>query len=131
MKIEIITKHVTNEPMVRQYIERKVHFAMDRIDSRVDKVIVRLEDETKDSNKFDGVCRIEVEVHPRGHIHVSATGESTYDCILQAVRTMEHAVKHDIDRYRRSAKIRHQQTKRTFRESLIQDDYPETSNVTN
>ena len=128
MKIEIKTKHVNNEPMVREYIERKVHFALDRIDARVDKVTVRLEDETRDSNKFDGMCRIEVEVHPRGHIHISSTGESTYDCILQAVRKMEHAVKHDIDRNRRSARIRHQQTKRSFRESLSSES-PITTNT--
>lgn len=121
MKIEIRTKNVHNEPMVREYIERKVHFALDRIDARVDKVTIRLEDQTKDSKKFDGVCRIEVEVHPRGHVHVSSTGESTYDCVLQAIRKMEHAVKHDIDRHRRSAKIRHQQAKRSFRETLAAD----------
>lgn len=118
MKIEIKTKHVNNESMVREYIEKKVHFALDRVDARVDKVTIRLEDETKDSGRFDGLCRIEVEVHPRGHIHVSSTGESTYDCVLQAVRKMEHAVKHDIDRHRRSAKIRHQKAKRTFMDGL-------------
>ena len=118
MKIEIKTKHIKNEAMVREYVERKVHFALDRVDARIEKVIVRLEDETKDSHKFDGQCRIEVEFKPRGHVHVSSSGESTYDCILQAVRKMVHAVKHDIDRHRRSAKIRHQKTKRSIRESL-------------
>ena len=118
MKIEIKTKHVSNEQMVREYIVQKVEFALNRIGARVDKVTVRLEDETKDSKKFDGSCRIEVEVHPRGHIHVSSTGESTYDCVLQAVRKMEHAVKHEIDRTRTSARIRHQHTKRQFIESL-------------
>ena len=118
MKIEIVTKNVSNELMVREYIEKKVHFALDRIDARVDKVTVRLEDETKDSKRFDGACRIEVEISPRGHIHVASTGESTYDCVLQAVRKMEHAVKHDIDRHRRSSKIRHQKAKRTFLDSL-------------
>ena len=118
MKIEIKTKNVKNESMVREYVERKVHFALDRIDARVEKVTVRLEDETKDSNKFDGSCRIEVEIHPRGHIHVSSIGESTYDCVLQAVRKMEHAVKHELDRSRTSARIRHQQAKRTFNDSL-------------
>lgn len=111
MKIEIKTKDVKNELMVREYIEKKVHFALDRIDTRVDKVTVRLEDQTKDSNRFDGSCRIEVEVHPRGHIHVSSNGESVFDCVLQSVRKMEHAVKHDIDRHRRSAMIRHQKAR--------------------
>lgn len=118
MKIEIKTKNVKNESMVREYIERKVHFALDRIDSRIEKVVVRLEDETKDSKLFDGNCRIEIDLHPRGHLHVSAHGESTYDAVLQAVRKMEHAVKHDIDRNRRSSRIRHQNAKRATMESL-------------
>ena len=118
MKIEIKTKNVKNEATLREYVERKVHFALDRIDARVDKITVRLEDETKDSHKFNGDCRIEVEGHPRGHIHVSAKGNSTFDCVLQAIRKMEHAVKHDIDKHRRSAKIRHQNNKRAFIDSL-------------
>ncbi|QEG20428.1 HPF/RaiA family ribosome-associated protein [Mariniblastus fucicola] len=120
MKIEIKTKHIKNEHMVRPFIERKVHFALDRIDARIDKVTVRLEDETKDSNRFDGVCKIEVEVHPRGHIHVSSHGESTYDCVLQAIRKMEHAVKHELDRRQKSSRIRHQKAKWSGMEMLVE-----------
>lgn len=118
MKIEILTKNIKNQEMVREYIQRKVHFAMDRIGERIKSVFVRIEDQTKASPAFDGVCRIEVDLLPRGHVHVSATGESVFDCVLQAIRKMEHAVKHDIDRHRRSSKIRHQNTKREFVESL-------------
>ena len=125
MKIDIKTKNVKNDLMVREYVEKKIHFSLDRIGARIDKVTVRLEDETKDSSCFDGVCRIEVEMDPRGYIHVSANGESTYDCVLQAIRKMENAVKHDIDRNRQSARIRHQKAKRTFIESL--PDYPVTN----
>lgn len=107
--------------MAREFILRKVHFAMDRIASRVGKVTVRLEDETASSSAFDGLCRIEVEMHPSGHIHVSSHGESVFDCVLQAVQKMENAVKHDIDRHRRSSKIRHKNTKRQFVESLQPD----------
>jgi ribosome-associated translation inhibitor RaiA len=91
LKIEIVTKNVENDSMVREYIQQKVHFAMGRIGSRVKCVTVRLEDETKDSGSFDGNCRIEIDMKPRGHIHVSSKGESAFDCVLQAIRKMEHA----------------------------------------
>ncbi len=121
MKIEIKTKHIKNDSMARKFIQRKVHFALDRIDARVDAVTVRLEDEKAKTNAvFDGVCRIEVDLQPRGHIYVSSHGESAFDCVLQAVKKMEHAVKHDIDRHRRSSRIRHQQIKRAVNESLTQ-----------
>ncbi|MEM7452871.1 MAG: HPF/RaiA family ribosome-associated protein [Planctomycetota bacterium] len=108
MKIDIRTRNIENENMAREYIERKVHFALDRIDARIQKVTVRLDDETKDSSRFDGLCRIEIDVHPRGQLFVSSRGDSIYDCVLQAVRKMEHAVKHDLDRHRSSSRIRHQ-----------------------
>ena len=111
MKVEIRTRNVDNENMAREYIERKVHFALDRIDARINSVTVRLEDETKDSGRFDGHCRIEIEVSPRGRLHVSARGDSIYDCVLQAVRKMENAVKHEIDRNRTSSSIRHQRAR--------------------
>ena len=118
MKIEIVTRNINNEPMVREYIQRKVHFAVDRINTRISHITVRLEDETRNSPAFDGLCQIDVVLEPRGHIHVSAHGESAFDCILQATRKMETAIKHDIDRNRRSAKIRHQKSKRSFISSL-------------
>ena len=121
MKIEIVNKHVSNEPMVREYILRKIQFATDRLASRISHVTVRLEDETRGSAAFDGRCQIEVTMIPRGHVHVSANGESVYDCVLQAIRKMEHAVKNDIDRNRRSSKIRHQRAKRAFIDSLPPD----------
>ena len=123
MKIEIVTKNIKNDSMVREFVQRKVHFALDRIDARVDSVTVRLEDEkAKTDAVFDGACRIEVELQPKGHIHVSSHGESAFDCVLQAVRKMEHAVKHDIDRHRTGARIRHQQAKRTVNKSLEKID---------
>lgn len=118
MKIEILAKNVKNEEMVRSFIQRKVDFALDRVETRIKNVVVRIEDETKTSPAFDGICKIEVDMLPRGHVHVSATGESVFDCVLQAIRKMEHAVKHDIDRRRRSSKIRHSNSKREFVESL-------------
>ncbi|MFK7769001.1 MAG: hypothetical protein AB8B55_17395 [Mariniblastus sp.] len=123
MKIEIKTKSIKNDKMVREFTQRKVHFALDRIDARVASVVVRLEDEkAKTDLVFEGSCKIAVELHPRGHIHVSAKGESAFDCVLQAIRKMEHAVKHDIDRHRRSSRVRHQQAKRPVLESLQNEE---------
>ena len=119
MKLEIATKNVVRESMVREYIHRKVQFALDRFEDHVREVVVRLEDETKDSPMFRGLCSIEVRLEPRGQVHVSARGESSYDCVLNAIRKMEQAVKHDIDRHRRGARIRHEGAKRDFVESLV------------
>lgn len=118
MKIEIVTKNVKDESVVREYIQRKVHGALDRLDDRIRSVTVRLQDETRDSNAFDGLCTIEVELSPKGHIHVSSHGESAFDSVQQATQKMENAVKHDLDRHRNSANVRHRNNKREILESM-------------
>ena len=118
MNIEIVTKNLKNEKQVHEFIEQKVHSALDRIDARVSHVTVRLEDQTRNSDAFDGACRIDLTLNPSRHVHVSAHGDSAFDSVLQATRKMEHAAKHDIDRHRRAPRIRHQQTKQKFYSSL-------------
>lgn len=122
MNIEIVTRHVNNEPMVREYIQQKVEFSTDRFAERINHITIRLEDETKNSPAFDGLCQIDVILEPRGHIHVSARGELVFDCVSQAIRKMEAAIKHDIDRHRHSAKVRHQKAKRKSISSLTGED---------
>lgn len=117
MKIEVVTKNVNDESMVREFVERKIKFALDRVNARVNRVVVRL-DESANSDAFDGVCRIDVMLNPTGQIHVSANGISAFDSILQAARKMEHAIKHDMDRNRSSSRIRHQKSKQDFYSSL-------------
>ena len=111
MKIEVVTKNVDNETALREFIHRKVHFALDRHDARVGRVVVRLEDETPGRAVFDGLCQIDLSVLPHGDLHVSARSDSPEDCILQATRKMEHALKHDLDRHRQSARARHMQAR--------------------
>ena len=122
MNIEIVTRHVNNEPMVREYIQQKVEFSTDRFAERIDHITIRLEDETQNSSGFAGLCRIDVILEPRGHIHVSARGELVFDCVNQAIRKMETAIKHDIDRHRHSAKVRHQKGKRNSVSLLAGED---------
>lgn len=109
MKIEVVTKHVENETVLREFIYRKVRFALERLDARVGRVVVRLEDETPGRAVFDGLCQIDLAVIPHGDLHVSARSDSAEDCVLQATRKMEHALKHDVERHRQSARARHLQ----------------------
>ena len=134
MKIEILTSNVKNEGMVREFIHRKVGLTLERMGAQVENVKVRLEDESVDSQAFDGLCRIEVKLQPRGQIHVSASGQSPSDCVLQATRKMEHAVKHEIDRGRQSSRTRHQIDSRALPETLkddpVEDDRPVANDIT-
>ena len=121
MNIEIVTKHVDQEDQIRDYIENKIHVAIDRMHVDVNRISVRLQDESAGSAAFDGHCQIDLSIAPSGRIHVSARGNSPRDTLMQAIRKMETAVKHDIDRHRRSARVRHEQTKQKFYAGLSEN----------
>ena len=92
MKIKIVTKNIKNEPMVREFIQQKVQYTLERAGIRAKRVAVRLEDETEDSESFDGLCQIDASLIPTGDIHVSSDGESAVDSALQAIQKMQNVI---------------------------------------
>ena len=112
MKITIKTKHVKNRVSVESYIDRRIHFALDRMKSRIASVNVFLQDETKGSHRFDGSCRIDIELMTRGNVHVTAHGESPHECFLKAIHTIENKVKTTLQKRNHSSRIRHKKNKR-------------------
>ncbi len=114
MKIEVKTKNVKKKKRIRTFIDRKIHAVLDRMDSRIKNVSVRLDDQSKTSSEFIGDCRIDVDLFNRRRVHVAAKGESVFECIMNAIRKVEQAVKHELDRSRSAANVRHQQNKRSF-----------------
>lgn len=116
MKLEMVTKDVVRETMVREFIHRKIQFAFERFDDQVREVVVRLRDETKNAPVFRGLCSIEVGLEPDVRVQVSARGESSYDCVLNALRKMEQALMQNVDcRWRRS-RDRRKDAKQEFAE---------------
>lgn len=111
MRIEIKTKNVKQKNRVQNFVAHKIQSATNRLSSRIKTIRVRLEDNSKSQSEFVGQCRIEVQLNPKGRVHVAARGDSIYECIVNAVRKMEHTVKSDIDRHRSSARIRHKQNR--------------------
>ena len=122
MNIEILLKRVENESSVKQFVHEKVENALSEIDARIDRVVVKLEDESRGSEAFDGLCRIDAWLHPTGHVHISANGDSAFDSVLQAVRKLEHTIKEKVVRERRSSRIRHEGVKREFISSLSAEE---------
>ena len=93
MKIEIVTKNIENEAMVREFIHQKTQFAVERVGIHLARVRVRVEDETDSSESFEGLCQIDASLNPNGDIHVSADGESAVDSVLQAIQKMQKAIR--------------------------------------
>ncbi len=125
MKIEIVTNHVENEEMVREFIQRKVKFALESVKNRVAHLTVRLEDEADHVKSLDFLCQIEASMLPEGEIHVSAHGESFFDSALQACRKMQHAILYGAGRNSTSSRIGHRAPKQALKLSLEDKLEPE------
>ena len=63
---------------LRQYVERRLRFALDRFDHRLDQLQVRLDDVNGPRGGLDKRCRIIVVGRPSWRIQVEGTG-TTFD----------------------------------------------------
>jgi len=92
MKIGIQTRGINQDVMVREFIHRKITFALRRLDRNVESVAVRLEFGNPGTASLGGVCHIDLKLIGAGEIHVFSNGLSASDCVLQATRKMEFAM---------------------------------------
>ena len=108
MRIDVTTKNIDDTKAVHEFVNRKVSNSVKRFTSEVGSVTVRVEDETRASGRFDGICTIDAALIPRGQLHVSAHGDGWHECIQLAVRKLENALRHDRNRKRNASNIRHE-----------------------
>ncbi|MEM7454381.1 MAG: HPF/RaiA family ribosome-associated protein [Planctomycetota bacterium] len=118
MRIDIVTRNIRREKPIRGFIQQKVEFALEKVNSNIEQVDVRLEDRTKKSNAFDGRCTIDVALKPGGTVHVSARAESAFECVVLAVRKMDQAIRNDLDRARNTSRGRQKKAQRAFLSEL-------------
>lgn len=60
MRTEIRFQSLTADPELRGHVQRRIRFALSRFSSRLDRVIVRLEDVNGPRGGVDKVCRIRI-----------------------------------------------------------------------
>ena len=108
MRIDVKTKNVHDTNTIHDFVNQKLSNSIKRFASEVASIAVRVEDETRTSGRFDGICSMDATLTPGGTLHVSAHGDSWHDCILQAVRKLENALRHDRNRKRNANNIRHE-----------------------
>lgn len=85
------TKAVTEERVAR---------TLKNYADEIKSVEVHFEDETSDSGKFDGRCRIHVYPKKGKMISIDAHGENFNELLSNAVNKIQHAVSHERDRRR-------------------------------
>ena len=100
MQLRIIARNVDLTPALRQFVERRLRFALGRFAPRVGRLLVRLTDVSgpRGGRKFH--CRIQVAFVPRGRIDVAITDVRIEEALGRAATRIERRVKTELDRRR-------------------------------
>jgi ribosome-associated translation inhibitor RaiA len=71
---------------LRQYVERRLQFALDRFAARIDRIEIRLEDVNGPRGGLDRRCRVGLVGRPSWRIHVEGSG-ATFEEAIDAAAT--------------------------------------------
>lgn len=77
---------------LREYVDRRLRFALDRFVHRLDRLEVRLEDVNGPRGGLDKHCRIHIVGRPSWRIQVEGAGVSFYDAIDAAAARASRSV---------------------------------------
>lgn len=112
MEVQIGVAGVDDRHAVEEYITRKLGSALDRFAERIESIDLRLEDQSRNSAAFDGLCRVDARLLPRGRVHAVATGSSPHETAATAIQKLAVLIRQEVETHRHSSQIRHQQVKR-------------------
>lgn len=87
---------------LRDYIERRLAFALGRIGDRVDSVMVRLSDVNGPRGGVDKRCLIAVALRPRGVVRIEDSGHDPFALVARAARRVGQTVHRALGRQRRT-----------------------------
>ncbi|HKV78735.1 MAG TPA: HPF/RaiA family ribosome-associated protein [Candidatus Sulfotelmatobacter sp.] len=84
MQVELIIRNADLGKMLRNYADRRLHFALSRFGDRVDGVLVTVSDSTDTQRPSEKHCSIRVEVKPFGQVFAEETDPDVYVAIDRA-----------------------------------------------
>ena len=93
MKIEIRNLNDRIDQSQREYIERRLSFALGRFGSRIRRVMVRLEDTNGPRGGLDKRCHIEVRVPGRGVVVVDVRDVELEPAVSRAAERIARRVR--------------------------------------
>ena len=105
MDIHITGRNVRINDALKQFVERRLEFAIGRFARRITDVQVRLSDLNGPRGGLDHDCRIIVHMHPRGEIMVEDRAADSESAVALAAGRAGQALRRAVDR-RRAARTR-------------------------
>jgi hypothetical protein len=86
---------------LKNHIERRLHFAMERFAARIQKVTVRMTDINGPRGGIDKHCRIAIDLVPRGTVMLEDRGENPFILVTDMAKRAGRSVRRELERRRR------------------------------
>lgn len=101
MRLEIQGVNYGLNDDLKEHVERRLHFALGRLEARIDRVTVRFSDLNGPRGGIDKQCRITVNLIPRGVVRLEGTGDDPFALVDRAAKRVGRAVRRTLERRRR------------------------------
>lgn len=86
---------------LKNHIERRLRYALDRFEDRIDRLTVHLADINGPRGGIDKRCRIAVNLVPRGAVMVEGVGDNPFTLITDSAKRARRSVRRLLERGRR------------------------------
>ncbi len=100
MRVSIRTRRGKLDPTAREWLSRRIEFALGRFGARISRVAVQLEDVNGPRGGLDHRCLVEVHLIPAGRLLTEVVDEDLEPAASAALDRMARRVKEEFDRRR-------------------------------
>jgi ribosome hibernation promoting factor len=98
MRIEVSGQGMTVRPGLKDHVERRLDFALNRFEDRIDHIAVKLEDLNGPKGGVDKQCRVMVQLHKLPNAIVEQTAEDMYAAVDLAADRVGRAVARKLEK---------------------------------
>ena len=100
MQLEIRVRNTDVVDALRAYVERRLRFALNRLNNGIKRVRVWIGDLNGPRGGVDKLCRIRVDVVPSGTLLVEERNADIYGAIDRAAHRLKESMRRELQRRR-------------------------------
>jgi len=108
MKIDIHGTNLKPSPALADHVSRRLGFALDRLSHRVRRADVCVTDVSGPHGEPDRVCRVRIDLKPRGSVQVAERHADLYRAVDRASKRLKRLIAREVERRRSRTRVRQQ-----------------------
>ena len=102
MQLRIIGLNGKIPENIREFVRRRVAFALARFESRVSHVTIRLADLNGPKGGLDKQCRMQAKLQPTGQVLAEVSDSQVESAIARAADRLSRGMRTELERRRRA-----------------------------